>query len=61
MSNFNKFKTNSFCVGGRHHSGVINIQWVIASKGTKVLKGSCNMCKKNKSMTVSDGTIEAKG
>ena len=26
MSNFNKFKTNSFCVGGRHYSGTNNNQ-----------------------------------
>ena len=38
MSNFNKFKTNSFCVGGRHYSDTINIQRVITSKGTKMLK-----------------------
>ena len=61
MSNFNKFKTNSYCVGGRHYSGAINIQGVITSKSTKLLKVSCNMCKKNQSMTVSDATIEAKG
>ena len=41
MSNFNKFTINSCCVGGRHYSRTINIQEVIASKGTKMLEGSC--------------------
>ena len=29
MSNFNKFKTNSYCVGGRHYSGTNNIRGVL--------------------------------
>ena len=28
MSLLNKFKTNSYCVGGRHHSGTNNIRGV---------------------------------
>ena len=54
-----KFKTNSYCVGGRHYSGTNNIRGFITSKGTKMLKGNCVKCKRNKSMTVSDATIEA--
>ena len=61
MSNFNKFKTNSFCVGGRNYSGTKNIRGFITSKSTKMLKGNCVNCKKNKSMAVSDATIEAEG
>ena len=61
MSSFNKFKTNSYCVGGRHYSGTNNVQGVITSKGTKMLKGFCIKCKRNKSMTVSDATIVAEG
>ena len=38
MSNFNKFKTNSYCVGGGHYSGTNNIRGVVAAKGTKTLK-----------------------
>ena len=57
----NRFKTNSYCVGGRHYSGTNNIRGFITSKGTKMLKGNCVKCKKNKSMTVSDATIEAEG
>ena len=59
MSSFNKFKTISYCVGGRHYSGTNNIRGVISTKGTKMLKGNCIKCKRNISMTVSDATIEA--
>ena len=61
MSLLNKFKTNSYCVGGRHYSGTNNIRGVISAKGTKMLMGNCVKCKRNKSMTVSDATIEAEG
>ena len=61
MSLLNKFKTNSNCAGGRHYSGTNNISGAITSKGTKMLKGNCVKCKRNKSMTVSDATIEAGG
>ena len=53
MSNFSKFKTNSYCVGGRHYSGTNNIRGVITSKGTEMLIGSCSKSKRNKSMAVS--------
>ena len=59
MSILNKFKTNSYCVGGRHYSGTVTIRGAITSKGTKMLKGNCVLCRRNKSMTVSDATIEA--
>ena len=61
MSLSNKFKTNSYCVGGRHYSGTNNKRGFITSKGTKMLKGNCVKCKRNKSMTVSDARIEAEG
>ena len=61
MSLLNKFKTNSYCVGGRHYSGTNDIRGFITSKGTKMLKGNCVLCRRNKSMTVSDATIEAEG
>ena len=59
MSLLQKFKTNSNCVGGRHYSGTNNIRGFITSKSTKMSKGKCVKCKRNKSMTVSDATIEA--
>ena len=37
MSLLNKFKTNSYCAGGRHYSGTVNIRGAITSKGTKML------------------------
>ena len=61
MSLLNKFKTNSYCVGGRHYNGTNNINGAITSKGAKMLRGSCTKCRRNKSMTVSDATIEAEG
>ena len=59
MSGFSKFKTISHCVGGRHYSGTNNIRAVGTSKCTEMIKGNCVKCKRNKSMTVSDATIEA--
>ena len=61
MSLLNKFKTNSYCVGGTHYSGTNNIRGFVSAKGTKMLKGNCVKCRRNKSMTVSDATIEAEG
>ena len=61
MSLLNKFKTNSYCVGGRHYSGTINIRGVVSAKGTKMLRGNYVKCRKNKSITVSDGRIDAEG
>ena len=34
---FQKFKSNSFCVGGRHPSASTDIYGDITSKGTEVL------------------------
>ena len=59
MSLLQKFKTISYFVGGRHYYGTNNISGFITSKGTKMLKGNCVKCKRNKSMTVCDATIEA--
>ena len=61
MSHLNKFKTNSYCVGGRHYSGTNNIRGFVSTKGTEMLKGNCVKCRRNKSMTVSDVTKEAEG
>ena len=61
MSNFNKFETISYCHGGRHYSGTNNIRGFITSKSTTMLKCKCVKCKRNKSMAVSDATIEAEG
>ena len=58
---FDKFKSDSFCVGGRHKSATVKIYGDITSKGSKVLIGYCSICNRKKSMTVSDNTIKAEG
>ena len=58
---FQKFKSDSYCVGGRHRSATVKIYVDITSKGSKVLIGYCSICNRKKSMTVSDNTIKAEG
>ena len=58
---FQKFKSDSYCVGGRHRSATVKIHVDITNKGSKVLIGFCSKCQRKKSMTVSDNTIEAEG
>ena len=58
---FQKFKSDSYCVGGRHRSATIKIYGVITSKGSKVLIGYCSVWNRKKSMTFSDNTIKAEG
>ena len=58
---FNKFKSDSYCVGGRHRSATIKIYGDITSKGGKVLIGYCSVCNRKKYLTVSDNTIKAEG
>ena len=58
---FNKFETDSYCVGGRHRSATTKIYGNITNKGSEVLIGYCSICNRKKSMTVSDSTIKAEG
>ena len=58
---FQKFKNDSYCVGGRHRSATVKIYGDITSKGSKVLIGYCSICNRKKSMAVSDNTIKAEG
>ena len=58
---FQNFKSDSFCVGGRHKSATVKIYGDVTSKGSKVLIGYCSVCNRKKSMTVSDDTIKAEG
>ena len=60
MSNFSKFKTNSYGVDGRHHCGTNNVRGVVTAKGTKMLKVNCVKCRRNESMTVSDATYRSR-
>ena len=41
---FQKFKTDSYCVGGRHPSATIKIYGDITSEKSKVLIGYCSVC-----------------
>ena len=63
---FSKFKLNSYCVGGKHYSATTNIRGDITQNkktGAPVilLRGTCSSCKRNKSLIVSDQTIQAEG
>ena len=63
---FGKFKNNSYCVGGKHYSATTNIRGEITqNKKTgapvNLLRGTCSSCKRNKSLIVSDQTIQAEG
>ena len=58
---FQKFKSDSYCVGGRHRSTTIKIYGDKTSKGSKVLLGYCSVCNRKKSMTVSNNTIKEEG
>ena len=60
---FQKFKTNSCCVGGKHYSGTKNISGKITLyKKTggeiKLLVGKCMLCNKKKSRIVSEYTVQ---
>ena len=58
---FQNFKSNSYCVGGRHGSATRKIYGDVTTKGSKVLFGHCSFCNRKKSMTVSDNLIVAEG
>ena len=64
--NSQKFKSDSYCVGGKHRSGTKNITGEITvNKKTgeqiKLLVGKCVICDRKKSLVVSDNTIQAEG
>ena len=51
---FNKYKNNSYCVGGKHYSATAIIRGdITVNKKTglpvKLLRGTCTTCKRNKS------------
>ena len=63
---FNKIKTDSYCVGGRHRSATKNIVGDITinkktGKEVKLLVGKCRICDRKKTMIVSDNVIQAEG
>ena len=59
--NFQKFKSDSFCSGGRHRSATTKTFGDITSKGSKVPIGYCSISYRKNSMTVGDSRIKAKG
>ena len=58
---FQIFKSDTYCVGGRHRSATVKIYGDITSKENKVLIGYCSIYNRKKSMTVSDNTMKAEG
>ena len=56
-----KFINISYCVGGKHYSPTTNIHGDIRNKNVKMLRGTCMMCSRNKSLIVSDRTINGEG
>ena len=63
---FQKFKSDSYCVGGRHKSATKNIVGDItinkkSGKEVKLLVGKCAICNRKKTMIVSDNVIQAEG
>ena len=61
---FQKYKTNSYCVGQKQYSGTKNIvDEITLNKKTgreiKLLVGQCSICNRKKSMIVSDNTTKA--
>ena len=58
---FQKSKSDSYGVGGRHRSATVKIFGDITSKGSKVLIRYFSICNREKSTTVSDDTRKAEG
>ena len=50
---FQKFKTNSYCVGGKHYSGTTNVHGDTTlnektQKLIKLLRSTCSKCNRSK-------------
>ena len=64
---YNKFIKNSYCVGGKHYSATANIYGETTNTGIRIgrpvytLRGNCVMCNRNKSLIVSERTLEGEG
>ena len=63
---FQKFKSDSYCVGGRRKSGTKDIVGDITinkktGKEVELLVGKCVICNRKKTMIVSDNVIQAEG
>ena len=64
---YNKFINNSYCVGGKHYSPTTNIYGETTNTGISmgrpvyILRGNCMICNRNKSLIVSERTIDGEG
>ena len=63
---FQKIKSDSYCVGGRHKSSTKDIVGDITinrktDREVKLLVGKCVICNRRKTMIVSDNVIQAEG
>ena len=63
---FQKFKSDSYCVGGRHRSAtkkIVGVKTINKKSGkeVKLLVGKCVVCNRKKTMIVSDNVIQAEG
>ena len=63
---FQKFKSDSYCVGGRQRSATKNLVGDITikrktGKEVKLLVGKCIICERKKTIIVSDNLIQAEG
>ena len=64
---YNKFINNSYCVGGKHYSPTTNIYGDTSNTGIRIgrpvyiLRGHCVTCNRNKSLIVSERTIDGEG
>ena len=63
---FQNFKSDSYCVRGRHRSSTKDIVGDITinkktGKEVKLLVGKCMICDRKKTMIVSDNVIQAEG
>ena len=64
---YNKFINNSYCVGGKHYSPTTNIYGETTNTGIRIgrpvytLRGNCVTCNRNKSLIVSERTIDGEG
>ena len=55
---FQKFKSASYYVGGRHRSATKNIYGNKTCEDSKVLIGYCSICDRKESLIVTDNTIQ---
>ena len=64
---YNKFINTSYCVGGKHYSPTTNIYGDTPNTGIRIgrpvyiLRGHCVTCNRNKSLIVSERTIDGEG